>query len=252
MTEIEKECRLCGIIKPISSYRLRGDSGKYRNECKDCCNRRSREWRRDHKEQVAAHNKKYRAEHLEELKAYSKHYQEMHLEKFREYNKISRERRTEEQKARANERDRRYRERQKNNPDYIAKRREWDRQSTKRRRKQITAYEEMRKKNDPVFKLKKQTRNEIRASFNRRGLKKSAHTDEIIGCSQAFLCKHLLDTYEQRYGTEYDGRTSVHIDHIKPLSNAHSAEEVISLCKWNNLQLLKAEDNLLKSNKKSF
>ena len=62
----------------------------------------------------------------------------------------------EERKARVNLRSRKYREARKDDVEYIEKRRVWNRESTKRRRKKITAYEENRKKVDPVFKLKKQ------------------------------------------------------------------------------------------------
>ena len=247
-----KICRICGIEKPLSGFRFRNDSKKYRNECKDCCNRHSADYRRTHKAQIAELNKRYDEEHKAELAEYSKNYQKHHLDKFREYNKKHRENMTEEQRQRLNEREKIYREPRKNDPAYLEKRRIWDRNSTKRRRKEITAYEQKRKQNDPVFKLKKQIRNEIRASFNRRGLRKSKHTEEIIGCSTEFLCKHLYETYLKRYGIEYDGKEPVHIDHIKPLSNAKTEQDVIKLCHFSNLQLLKAEDNLYKNDNESY
>lgn len=39
------------------------------------------------------------------------------------------------------------------------------------------------------------------------------------------------------------------IDHIIPLSIAKNEEEVIKLCHYTNLQLLRAEDNIKKGNK---
>lgn len=250
--ETSKTCKLCGILKPINEYQFRNDSGKYRNECKACCNRRSAEYRRTHKERAAELNRKYRELHKEELAAYSKEYQKTHLDRFREYNKKYRDNLSDEQKKSQHEREKRYREKWKENPEYIERRRAWNRDSTKRRRKKITAYEQERKKNDPVFKLKKQIRNEIRASFNRRGFRKSDHTEEIVGCSLEYLYRHLCMTYMIRYGDEYDGATEVHIDHIKPLANARTEDEVIQLCRYHNLQLLKAEDNLLKNDDESY
>lgn len=250
--EITKICRICGIKKPLSEFRFRNDSKKYRNECKDCLNRYGANYRRTHKEQMTEFNKKYYREHKAELTEYNKNYQRLHLDKYRKYNKKCRENMTEEQKQKANERYKRFRERKKNDQIYIEKIREWSRESSKRRRKKITAYEQARKQKDPIFKLKKQIRNEIRASFNRRGFRKSKHTEEIIGCDTEFLCDYLCKTFLQRYGTEYDGKESVHIDHIKPLSNAKTEQDVKRLCHYSNLQLLKAKDNLYKGDNESY
>lgn len=41
----------------------------------------------------------------------------------------------------------------------------------------------------------------------------------------------------------------VHIDHIIPLATAKTEEDVIKLCHYTNLQLLKGEDNLSKGDK---
>lgn len=247
MTEETKKCIVCGEEKPLSEFYFRKDNNKYRNDCKSCNNEQSHRYRLAHLEQEREHSRKYREAHKEELTEYSRNYQKAHLDKFREYNKKARDNWTPEQKERANERSRRSRERRKDDPEYREKIRQWNRESSLRRRKKITAYEQARKKYDPIFKLKKQLRNEIRESFKRRGLRKSAHTEELVGCSIEKLCHHLLMTYEVRYGETYDGVSEVHIDHIKPLSTAHTEDEVIRLCRWDNLQLLKPEDNLYKS-----
>ena len=247
-----KTCRICRIEKPLSDFRFRNDSKKYRNECKDCCNKHSADYRRTHKERIAELNKKYYENHKDELAEYNKNYQKLHLDKYREYNKKCRENMTEEQRQKSNERSRRFYERKKKDQVYVEKLRTWSRDSGKRRRKKITAYEENRKKTDPIFKLKKQIRNEIRTSFNRRGFRKSKHTEEIIGCDTEFLCDYLRETYLKRYGTEYDGKELVHIDHITPLSSAKTEQDVIKLCHYSNLQLLKAKDNLYKSDNELY
>ncbi len=89
-------------------------------------------------------------------------------------------------------------------------------------------------------------------SFNRRGFRKSARTEEIVGCTLQELYEHLCKTYQVRYGEEYNGNRVVHIDHIVPLANAHTEEEVKMLCRCDNLQLLTAEDNLIKNVSESF
>ena len=153
------------------------------------------------------------------------------------------------QEKKQKEREKRFREKWKNDSGYIERRREWGRQSSKRRRKKITAYEEARKKIDSVFKLKKQIRNEVRTSFKRRGYLKIGRTENITGLSSNDLYSYLQQTYKNRYGDFWDGKEEVHIDHIKPLATAHTIEQVIALNHYTNLQLLKARDNLEKGAK---
>lgn len=249
---LSKVCRICGEEKPLSEFRTRTDSGKRRTECRNCLAKQSKKWREANPERVSLLNKQYRETHRDELNSYSKKYQSAHLVEFRKYNKKYRENMTDEQRRRQNERQRILVQRWKENPEYIEKRKVWSRESSKRRRKRITAYEKERKKHDSVFKLKKQIRGEIRHSFNRRGFVKSEHTEDIVGCTLDFLYDHLCITYRLRYGREYNENEEVHIDHIIPLANARTREEVIRLCHWTNLQLLTPEDNLAKNADESF
>ena len=245
-------CRVCGEEKPLDEFRIRGDSGKRRTECKSCLSKYLKKYRSENKQRISELNKKYAEAHREELSEYRLNWQRNNREKCRAYNKKSTQNMTEERRARVNLRSKKYREARKDDIEYIKKRRAWGRESTKRRRKKITAYEENRKKIDPIFKLKKQIRNEIRMSFNRRGFRKSARTEEIVGCTLQELYNHLCKTYLIRYGEEYNGNRVVHIDHVTPLVNAHTEDEVKKLCRWDNLQLLTAEDNLMKNADGSF
>ncbi len=252
MEQSTKICRLCGKKKPLSEFRVRGDSGRRRTECKQCLSQYLKKYRKNNKERMYELGKQYRETHKDELSEYRLNWQRSHREKCHEYNKRHRENMTEEQRLRLNAKERRYRSKWRKDPEYIERVRRWNRESSKRRRKKITAYELERKKNDPVFKLKKQIRGEIRTSFNRRGFRKSERTEVIVGCSLTELYEHLCMTYRIRYGKEYDGSDAVHIDHVVPLSNAKTKEEVIKLCKWDNLQLLTAEDNLQKNANANF
>ena len=243
---------MCGEEKPLDEFRIRGDSGRRRTECKSCLSKYLKRYRSENKQRISELNKRWAEAHKEELSDYRLNWQRNNREKCRAYNKKFSQNMTEEQKARRRELEKKYREIWNQDPDYVEKRRAWNCESMKRRRKKITAYEENRKKIDPVFKLKKQIRNEIRMSFNRRGFRKSERTEAIVGCSLQELYNHLCKTYQIRYGEEYNGDRVVHIDHIIPLANAHTEEEVKKLCRWENLQLLTAEDNLIKNASESF
>ena len=79
-------------------------------------------------------------------------------------------------------------------------------------------------------------------NFMRREEIKSIFSD----ATDEQLKEHLYKTFFANYGYEYDGKEDVHIDHIVPLATANTEEEVIKLCHYTNLQLLKAKDNLEK------
>lgn len=104
-------------------------------------------------------------------------------------------------------------------------------------------------KNDLLYVFKIRTRCLVQRAFKRKGYKKTSKTQEILGCNYKTFIEHLLQTFKDNYGYEWDTVEKVHIDHIIPLSNAKTKEEVLRLNNYKNLQLLKELDNLHKSNK---
>ena len=106
-----------------------------------------------------------------------------------------------------------------------------------------------KRKQDTILKLKDQIRNRINGSFRKKGFVKDKKLELILGCSINDFVEHLLKTYKDNYGIEWDEIEKVHIDHIKPLKNAQTKEEIYELCHFKNLQLLKAIDNLRKNDK---
>lgn len=112
-----------------------------------------------------------------------------------------------------------------------------------------TEYVNKRRKNDDIFHFKSQVRHLINMSFRRRGLQKRGKTEKIVGCDFETFSKYLLNTFKDNYGYEWDGKEKVHIDHIIPLATATTEEEIIQLCHYSNLQLLKVKDNLDKKDK---
>lgn len=100
--------------------------------------------------------------------------------------------------------------------------------------------------NDPIFKMKEQTRNMVRYAFRSKGHHKTSRTVDVVGCDLDFLCRYLLETWEKNYGRPWDGEP-YHIDHIIPLATAVTKEDVVRLCHYTNLQMLTPEDNMAKS-----
>lgn len=104
-------------------------------------------------------------------------------------------------------------------------------------------------KNNLLYSFEIRTRHLIQRAFKRKGYKKTSRTQEILGCDYETFIKHLLQTFKDNYGYEWDSIEKVHIDHIIPLATAKTEEEVLKLNNYKNLQLLKESDNLHKSNK---
>lgn len=111
---------------------------------------------------------------------------------------------------------------------------------------------EYRKNKSDLEKRKDKIRRTIRLSFRRKGFIKSKHTEEILGISLNKFYEYLLQTFKDNYGYEWDGIEPIHIDHKRPLKYATTEEEVMRLCNYKNLQLLKAKDNLQKSSKINY
>lgn len=64
-----------------------------------------------------------------------------------------------------------------------------------------------------------------------------------------YFYNYLLQTFENNYGYEWDGKEPIEIDHILPISKAQTENEVYIYNKYTNMQLLKAKDNRKKHNK---
>lgn len=211
-----KVCKICNIEKDINEFQKIRE-GNYRNDCKKCHSNSLKEYRHEYylknKGKIKKANKKWNLTHKTGVKEYNRNYYKANADVIINNAK-------------------KYRN---NNKSYIVS-------------KQIE-YNDKRIKNDSLFRLKVNIRNMINRSFTRKRYQKNKHTEEIIGCDIHFFIQYLLQTYKDNYGTEWDGIEKVHIDHKKPLKYANTEEEVMLLCNYKNLQLLKAKDNLEKNAK---
>ena len=193
-----------------------------------------KQWYEKNKDKVKARVKKYREEHKEEirekrkeyLKQYNKKYKQTHKEQIKKYNQ--------ENKDKFKRYKKKYRE---NHKEIIQ---EYD-----------SKYRKKRKQEDYLFNMSHQIRNLIRTSFKRKSCIKANKTEEILGCKMDYFIKYLIKTYENNYNEKWNWNylKNIHIDHIIPISTAKSEKEIIKLNHYTNLQLLKAEDNIQKSDK---
>ncbi len=242
-----KICTRCNEEKPLNEFYFRKKEQRYTSICKKCIIKRSKKYTEEHKEERLKYHKNYRDNHAEEIKLYNETHRKEQREKAKIYYL--------ENKEAIQERKKRYYQ---NNRDkeiqkalkYFHSNKEERHQYNKEYReshKEELAERRRRDREDIIFKMKDQVRNLIGDSFRRRGFTKRSHTYEIVGVEWEEFYKHLLKTYKDNYGYEWDGIEEVHIDHIIPLATATTEEEVIKLCYYTNLQLLKAKDNLIKN-----
>ena len=196
------------ICSRCNEIKLTNEFRNKRNQCKKCEKELMVEWRKNNKDYIKEYNRKYFQEHKEEILNNKKEY-------MYEY------RQTEKYK--------------KHKKEYA---------SNNREKSNLQAKE--RYKKDRTYKLKHNIRVELLRSFKSKGKTKNKHTEELLGCKLDFAYDHLLKTYKENYGIEWNGVEKVHIDHKKPLAQANTENEIIKLCHYTNLQLLKEVDNLKK------
>ena len=182
-----------------------------RNQCRKCENKSAREWKLKNKNHVSEYNKKYFQNNKEKIVNEKREY----LHEYRQTKK------------------------------YKKHKKEYE----KINRKKSNEHTKERYNNDYIFRLKHNIRVELLRSFKIKDKNKNKHTEEILKCDTDYFVNYLLETFKNNYGYEWNGIEKVHIDHIIPLSIAKNENEIINLCHYTNLQLLKAKDNLKKSNK---
>ena len=216
-----KVCSKCKLEKNINDFNNRSTSkdGK-RSSCKQCDSDDIKKWRQSNKEKVKLQKQRYLKKNPQKNLDRGKNYRENNKEK-------------------VNEKSTNWR---KNNPGYGT--------MYYRKNKNIILYQILiRKKNDPVYKLKTLYRSKLNKIL---GSNRDDETFDIIGCTPRYLKDHLESQFTEGMSWENHGLYGWHIDHIVPLSSAKTEEDLIELCHYSNLQPLWAIDNLKKSNKMDY
>ncbi len=275
-----KICKKCNVEKSLAEFARHIVNGKvyFTGKCKECINEEKRERYKNNeeiREKARENAKRYGKLHREEIKekrrdyliGYRKKYYQDNKEYFQNYKKSERYKEQQRQYRAENEeyiKEQRKKYKKENHDIILEKRKKWDkkyRDNHKEERKQWIQdnvelirkerrdYHHKRAGEDALYRFEKQIRGLIISSFRRKSLKKSSHTYDIVGLEFDELYDYLLKTFKDNYGYDWDGIEEVHIDHIIPLSTADTEEDIIRLCYYTNLQLLKAKDNLNKKDK---
>lgn len=283
MNEEKRVCKKCNIEKPLQDFPTKKTRGVlyYSHKCKSCLNEEHREkYKQDENMRIKNRQRanKYRQEHKEEIKEkrkeYFKEYNKKYYDENKEYYKEYKQREDykeqqkeyrEKNKDKITEQRKQYKK--EHHEEILEKRKKWDKKyrdsHLEQRKKWLEDNKELVNKNkreyhqnrvqtDPLYKFEKQIRGVITSSFTRKQYKKNSHTYDIIGLNSQDFIDYLLETFKNNYGYEWDGKEKVHIDHIIPLAIAETEEEIIKLCYYTNLQLLKEKDNLEKHDKLDY
>ena len=266
--ETTKYCPKCHTRKNGTEfYKSNHTTDGLAGYCKECVKKTAREYFLAHPERVRRYRENAKGKYTEKRKEWAKEYRQRPEVKAKAKERYA----TDEYKQKAHERYLKNKENRKEysrkyyashkeqvqkynkkyrteNADKIREKKSLYARTSPVAKKQRYEYKKRRIERDTVFALKERARKTIADSFLRRGYKKNSKSQEIIGCDWPTFTKHLFKTWEKRYGTVYAGE-DYHIDHIIPLSEAKTEDDVIRLCHYTNLQLLTPADNLAKSNK---
>lgn len=266
--EVTKYCPKCHTRKSGNEfYKSKTTSDGLAGYCKECVKKTAREYVLAHPERARRYKENAKGKYTEKRKEWAKEYRQRPEVRAKAKERYA----TDEYRQRAHERYLKNKEKIKEySRKYYASHKEQAQKYSKKYRTenadkirqqktiyartspvakaQRTRYKKRRLERDKVFATKERVRKLLLDSFLRRGYKKCSKSEEIIGCDWPTLTNYLLETWRKRYGTVYAGE-DYHIDHIIPLSEAKTEDEVIKLCHYTNLQLLRPSDNLSKSNK---
>ena len=241
-----KICSKCKKNKNITEFRkIKTQNGKYRlyYYCNDCEKEYKKEYNKKYWQEKKEYFNNYKQEHREEILKYKREHRKKHREMYLKSSKKYHQKNKEREKI--------YRkEYELKNAERIQKRKkQYAKNNREKINKQCRIYSAKRRKEDKIYAFKIRIRGTIYKSLARKGYTKRSKTYKILGCDFETVYSHLLQTFKDNYGYEWNGIELVHIDHIKPLKYAQTEEEVIKLCYYTNLQLLKAEDNMHKGAK---
>ncbi len=215
-----KVCTKCKLEKEFSEFYKRENSKDgYRNECKDCYKKNSKEYSKEY-------HSKNRDIRLKNQKIYYLNNKEKILEKTILYYYNNREKMLKCSKKYKELNKKKIKEKRIANRDRYNK------------------YQIDFRNLNPFNKIKQKIRNIISKSLTRKGFSKNSRTEEILGCTFEEFKIYLESKFEIWMNWDnrglYNGELEFgwDIDHIIPLSSAETEEDLIKLSHYLNLQPL--------------
>ena len=225
-----KKCSKCDEEKELEFFGkdINSKDG-HKNQCKFCRNTSNKKYRdnnkdyykkyRDNnKEKIIEYQIKYRKENSQNIKEYKKKYKLENNDMIKQSNHLYYI---------------------KNKAEIIKRNKKWI-ENNKEKNSEVKKiwYNKKRKENN-LFYLRTNISNLIRNALKSKGFIKNTKTCSIIGCTYLEL---LLKLNNNKYGFLF-GDGLYDIDHIIPISNAESEDELLKLNNYTNLQLLPYEYN---------
>jgi hypothetical protein len=223
----QKKCSKCDTIKDLDLFnRDKSSKDGRRTNCKEC----SKLYRENNRENAKEYRKTIKEKRSEIFKSWyleNKNIKKQINKDYYDNNKLK-------VKEKASE----YYE---NNKDRkLEYQKKYQSENKDKRNKQLSE----RRQNDSTFRLVTNIRNLINNSFYKSGYSKKSKTQEILGCSYDEFKIYLESKFENWMTWEnrgiYTGELNMgwDIDHVIPLSNAQSEEEIIKINHYTNLQPL--------------
>lgn len=230
MVDQSKICNKCRIEKPLDKFKKDKTCSKgIGNICKECHNIVARLYRLNNPVKFNNSQKKYLEKNRDKR---NKHQKEYYLNNKNDINK----------------RNKKYRETEK----YKKWKNKYKDDNRENKNMWLKDY-----RKDPCNAMVAKLRCRIRAAVKNKA-NKAMHTKELINCSVKHLMNHLQGTaikngYNNFDINNYSGK-EYHIDHIIPCDafNLKCLYHQRLCFHWSNLQILKAEKNLFKSDMVDF
>lgn len=230
------EFSVCSSNKRGHHYKCKKCSREYNKLYRisniDYLKKRNKEYRdKEGDEKTRARNKKYKDENKDKIKITAAKWKSKNSDRIRETSKAYAIKNADKKRA---------------------WKKDWDLKNADKRRAYVNKRQSIRKKIDPLFRLKCDMRNLILSGFNRIGTKKKTKGQIILGCSYEYFKKYIESLWEPWMNWENKGNSNGFpnepnmawdVDHIVPLCTAKNEEDVIRLNHYKNLRPLCAFDN---------